>query len=73
MVYIIIVNYLNYRSEILLKSARKEFEEARDLTDSVEIGKKLVLGRQAIIEVEEKINKVYVEINSFAQKTKNPQ
>ncbi len=56
-----------------MKCARKEFEDHRELTDSVEIGKKLVLGRQAIIEIEERINKVYHEINSFAQKTKNPQ
>lgn len=37
----------------------------------MEIGKKIVLGRQSIIEIEEKINKVYHEISSFAQKTKN--
>jgi hypothetical protein len=69
----LLINSNFNRSEILLRSARKEFEENRDLIDSVEIGKKLVLGRQAIIEVEEKINKVYHEINSFSQKTKNPQ
>ncbi len=54
-----------------MKSARKEFEEYKELNDSVEIGKKLVLGRQCIIDIEEKINGVYQEINKFAEKTKN--
>ena len=41
------------------------------MEDSAEIGRKLVLGRQAIMEIEEKINKVHHEVNGFAQNTKN--
>ncbi len=58
-------------SEILVKSARKEFEENRDLLDSAELGRKLVIGRQAIIEVDEKINKTHFEMNKFFSETKN--
>ena len=58
-------------SDILLKSSRKEFEENRDLFDSAEIGRKLVIARQAIIELEEKINKTHFELNKFFTDTKN--
>ena len=58
-------------SEILLKSARKEFEENRDLLDSAELGRRLVIGRQAIIELDEKINKTHHEMNNFFTETKN--
>lgn len=57
-------------SEILLKTARKEFEEYRNLLDSVEVGRKVVLGRQALIQIEEKINKVQMDMYSFIDKTK---
>lgn len=58
-------------SEILLKSARKEFEANRNLFDSAELGRRLVIGRQAILELEEKVLKVKHDINNFIQETKN--
>jgi hypothetical protein len=58
-------------SVILQKSARKEFEENRNLLDSAEVGRKLVIGRQAILEVEEKILKVHSDMNKFVEETKN--
>jgi hypothetical protein len=56
--------------DILLKSARKEFEENRNMKDSAEVGRKLVLGRQALIEMDEKILKVKHDMNKFIQETK---
>jgi hypothetical protein len=58
-------------SEILLNSARKEFEENRDLVDSAEIGKKIVIAKQALIEIEEKVNKTHFEMNKFFTETRN--
>jgi hypothetical protein len=58
-------------SEILLKTARKEFEENRYLEDSSEVGRKLVLGRQALLDMDDKILKVKHDINNFVTQTKN--
>jgi hypothetical protein len=58
-------------SEILLKSARKEFEENRYMIDSAEIGRKIVVGKQALIEIEEKVNKAQFEMNKFFTETRN--
>lgn len=58
-------------SEILLKSARKEFDEYRNLNDPVELGRKLIQARQALIEMEEKVNKTYNDMNKHFQETKN--
>jgi hypothetical protein len=58
-------------SEILLKSARKEFEENRNLLDTAEVGRKLVLGRQALMELDDKVLKVKHDMNKFFEETKN--
>jgi hypothetical protein len=58
-------------SEILLKSARKEFEENRNLYDTAEVGRKLVLGRQALMELDDKVLKVKHDMNNFFEETKN--
>jgi hypothetical protein len=58
-------------SEILLKSARKEFEENRNMVDSAEIGRKIVIAKQAIIEIEEKVNKAQFDLNNFFTETRN--
>ena len=58
-------------SQILLKSARKEFEEHRNLADNAEVGRKLVLGRQSILELDDKILKVQYDMNKFFEETKN--
>ncbi len=58
-------------SEVLLKTARKEFEEYRNLLDTVEVGRKLIAGRQALIEMDDKILKVKFDMNKFLEETKN--
>lgn len=58
-------------SEILLKSTRKEFEENRNMVDTSEVGRRLVLGRQAILELDDKILKVKHDMNKFIEETKN--
>ncbi len=58
-------------SEILLKSARKEFEENRNLHDTAEVGRRLVLGRQALLDLDDKILKVKHDMNKFFEETKN--
>lgn len=58
-------------SEILLKSARKEFEENRYLEDTAEVGRRLVLGRQALLELDDKILKIKHDMNKFFEETKN--
>jgi hypothetical protein len=58
-------------SEILLKSARKEFEENRNLSDSAEVGRRLVLGRQALLDLDDKILKVQHDMNKFFEDTKS--
>jgi hypothetical protein len=58
-------------SEILLKSARNEFETNRNLMDSAEVGKQIVIGKQALIELDEKIIKVQSDLNQHFDKTRN--
>jgi hypothetical protein len=60
-------------AEILIKSARKEFEENRNLSDTAEVGRRLVLGRQSILELDDKILKVQHNMNKFFEETKNQQ
>lgn len=57
-------------SDVLLKSARKEFEENRDMQDTAEVGRKLVAGRQALIEIDDKVLKVKHDMNKFIEETK---
>ncbi len=40
----------------LLTSARHEFQSARDLTDPVEISRRLVVGRDALYQIHEKVS-----------------
>lgn len=42
-------------SEIILKSARSEFEFNRDLLDSLEVGRKIVLGKDALMQIDDKV------------------
>jgi len=58
-------------SEVLLKTARMEFEEYRNLFDTAEVGRKLVAGRQALIEIDDKILKTKFKMNNFFEATKN--
>lgn len=59
-------------SEILLKSVRKDFENHKDLGDSVEIGKLQVQARQGIIELQNKLANVSIDINKFISNTRIP-
>lgn len=43
-------------SDIIIKSARSEFEINRDLLDSLEVGRKIVLGNDALMQIDEKVN-----------------
>jgi hypothetical protein len=63
-------NYGKEWSEILLKSARKEFEENRYLEETAEVGRKLVLGRQALLELDDKILKIKHDMNKFFEDTR---
>ena len=56
--------------DVLLKAVRKDFENNRDLNDSVEIGRKQVQARQALIELENKLAKVSFDINKFLTETR---
>lgn len=58
-------------SEILQKSARMEFENNKNLLDSAEVGKLLVVGKQSLIELEEKILNVHNEMNKHFQNSRN--
>lgn len=55
---------------ILKKALRKDFENGREITDTVEAGKKLIQGRQAIIQLEEKLAKVSFDISKFLADTR---
>ena len=57
-------------SEVLSKSVRKDFENNRNIDDTVESGKKQVQARQAIIELEYKLFNVNNDINKFIHNTK---
>lgn len=57
-------------SKILLSSIRKEFEDSKLIDDHVEIGKKLVIGRQSIIELNNKLVDIEYNVNVFLEKTK---
>lgn len=61
------------RSETLIKCLRKEFEEHRNMDDSVEIGRKLVLGKQSLIELDGKLLKLKGDINKFVSETRTDQ
>lgn len=41
------------------------------MVDSAEIGRKLVIGRQALLEIDEKVNKVQLTLNEHFTKTRN--
>lgn len=58
-------------SEILQKTARKEFEMNRNLTDSAELGRKLVIGRQSLLDLDDKILKVKNDMNKFFEDTRS--
>lgn len=58
-------------SEILKLSIRKDFENNRKIDDSVEAGKKQIQGRQALIEIDNKLAKVNFDISKFLTATKN--
>ncbi len=60
-------------SEILLKTCRKEFEENRNLNDTAEVGRRLVLGRQSLIDLDDKILKVQHDMNKFFEETRTNQ
>lgn len=59
-------------SEILLKSVRKDFENNKNLEDSVEIGKLQVQARQGIIDLQNKLANVSIDINKFITNTRIP-
>jgi len=44
-------------SDVLRKSARKEFEASRFITDGEEIARKLVVGRQSLNEILSRVQK----------------
>lgn len=57
-------------SEILKKSVRKDFENNKNINDTVESGKKQVQARQAILELEYKLVNVEFDIKKFLSNTR---
>ena len=56
--------------DILRKSSRQEFEQIRNETDSVKIGKFMITWKDTIMRIDEKINKAQMEIMTHVDDTR---
>ena len=56
--------------EILQKSSRQEFEEIRNETDTVKLGKFMITWRESIQRIDEKINKAQMEMMTHVDLTR---